>query len=330
MRTLLPFLVILFFGCHTASEDSSSILPPTISGDGATSEAVKARSTPLTKSGAQESDAVALVADSDPVLASFTGREIRSSELAKWFFKTHRREAFVALSMLVSSEILEREAAAAGIRYSESEAARHRRQIEDDLTRAAATEYGLRTPKERYVELKFRESYEAHVERRLEDERQRWLFSRVVRYQAMLRERVELAVIVVREEALAREIGEKLDQGADFGRLAVAHSIHESAKNQGMLPPLPKEALHPMIAEAAFLLRNGERTGVIALEDAASVRQFEVVRLVKRHPAAEVRFSEVASLIEAGLSERPLDVFEWGAWQLCLERLYNVKLSATL
>jgi parvulin-like peptidyl-prolyl isomerase len=261
------------------------------------------------------------------VIARFGGTEVRASELGKWFFTTHRQEAFASLSKLIGLRVAEAEARRLGLACPPAHLEEARAAILSALNVEAAKAYGFGTPPERYVQLQFKEELEAHLERRLEEERHRWLFSRIIRYHAILADRAELAMIVVRNEGLARELAEKLDQGADFARLAREHSIHESGRNGGVLPPLPREALNPTVAEAAFSLPPGGRSGVLAVADGTGTRQFEIIKVIRIYPGRQAPFADVKDEIERGLTAKGVDVFEWTAWYLRLDRLYNVSIS---
>jgi foldase protein PrsA len=266
----------------------------------------------------------------NPIVASYTGRNIRAAELATYFFAVYREQAFAALSKLVGTEIVDQEARRVGLEVPSGEMAQWRAEILSGLEREAALSYGIGTSAERYVQLRFRQSLAAHLAQRLDQERQRYLFSRIIRYHALGSDQVGVDIIVVRSEARAREIAEKLDQGADFGRLAGTWSIHESRSAGGRLPVLPREALHEAVAARAFELPVGGRSGVLLVEDGAGGRQYEIIRVRERISGRDLPFSEVRAEIEAGLAENPVDVTEWTAWYLRLERLYNVSLATNL
>jgi hypothetical protein len=266
----------------------------------------------------------------DPVLASFTGRNIHASEAALWFFKVHRDKAIAALQKLIGAEIVGREAARVGLEWPAEEVERARQAILGAVQQEAAVQFGLGTTPERFVALRFGESLEAHLERRVEEERQRWLFSRIIRWHFSRQDRVELAVIVVKDPALGRELEAKIRDGADFVALARKHSAHATAKEGGLLPPLPREALVPAVAEAAFALAEGSVTPLVEIEDGTGQRQWELAKVLKRHPARHEDFAALREEIERGLRERPVDVLEWSAWMLGLERLYNVRVADDL
>ncbi|MEE2711689.1 MAG: peptidylprolyl isomerase [Planctomycetota bacterium] len=266
----------------------------------------------------------------NPVVASYEGREIRAAELGQWFLKTYRREALASLSKLIGLEIVEREAKRIGLSCPPSHLADKRKEIMGLLERDAAVTYGIGAKVERYVRLRYQQSLSEHLAIRLEEARQRWLFSRIIRFEAMRTDRVELAMIVTKDRRTMEDVKSRLDQGADFARVAQRYSVHESKQRGGRLPPLPREALNPVVASRAFELKVGECTGVLDIDDGRGHRQYEIVRLLGRLPGRTVTWSSVEDEVEAGLKERPVDPMEWTAWYLRLERLYSVRVSSNL
>lgn len=269
-------------------------------------------------------------AAADPVVASYRGRTIRASELTATFFDLFRREAYVALSRMIGREIVVKVARQLGIEVPASYLEEEERRIREDLHARAAATYGAGTSAKTYVELELRRDLEEHVQHRLQEARHRWLFNRVIRYQALTRDRVQLDLLVVRDPDLGRELARKLDQGADFRALAREHSVHGSASSGGRMPPLPREALHPAVAGRVFDMQPGDRTGLLEVEDETGRVQYEIVRVVRHLPGREATWEEVRAEIEAGIAEEPVGVAEWTAWYLWLERTYDVELAPDL
>ena len=261
------------------------------------------------------------------MLASFDGREIREAELARVFFRDFREQAWAALSRMIGREIAEREAALAGIRVPPDWLARRRVELAAKLEEEAAIAWGIGADVARYTSSRFKQTPEQRLDVLLAHERERHLFSRVIRFQALRTDQAELDMIVVEDAALAAEIASNLDAGADFARLAERHSVHDSGEHGGRLPPLPAEALQPAVASRVFELEPGQRTGVLQVDDGSGSRQYEILRLVRLIPGRDVTWEAAREEIEAGLAERPVDLFEWTAWFLVLERLYKVTLS---
>jgi len=236
----------------------------------------------------------------------------------------------MVLTRLVVAEIVRREAARAGIVPPEEAIAAEREKAFARLADEATIAYGKDADVARFLKNEMQLTPAEWARRTEEELRERWLRDRVLRYQAMKSERVEIQLLAVRDEALARELASKLDQGADFAALAAAHSVHESAAQGGRLPPVAREALNETLAEKAFALEPGGRTGVLSVDDGKGGRQYDVVKLLRRLPARDEPWPAVAAEIEAGLAKEPVSAFERVAWQLAAFRLYNVTSDDSL
>jgi hypothetical protein len=277
--------------------------------------------------------------DGAAVLARVGSHEITAEDLARELFKssapvtpgmTQRQLAFAALNRLVVREIIGQEAQRLGLTVPENYLAAERRRALEDLKVQAMTSYGAGTTPERFVELELKQTLVAYLKVRDAEAAERWLLSRVIRFHGLQSDRVELQLIAVDDEKTAREVAAKLDEGADFAQLAVAHSRHPSAQAGGRLPPLPRESLNPAVADRAFMLAPGARTSILSVEDGLGRRQFELVKLIRRIPGRKVTWPEVATEIEEGLAKEPLGRDEFIAWNLRLERLYTVWVDETL
>jgi len=268
--------------------------------------------------------------EGNPVVASYDGREIRSAELGQWFLRTYRREALAALSKLVGLEMVEREARRIGLTCPQQVLDATRLDLQERLQRDAAVAYGIGADVKRFVQLRYQQSVDDYLDQRLEEARQRWLFSRIIRLEAMRTDRVELAMIVTKDLETIRDVERRLQEGADFGRVAGRFSVHESKSRGGMLPPLPREALNPAVASRAFEMTVGERSGILDVDDGRGRRQFEIFQVRRRFPGRDVGWTDVAAEIEAGLEASPVSPMEWTAWYLRLERVYNVRVFSNL
>lgn len=85
---------------------------------------------------------------------------------------------------------------------------------------------------------------------------------------------------------LAQEILSKLNQGASFGDMA---SIYSQDKQPGERPWMEKSALRPELADVAFKLKAGEKSGVIDTPEAYYILQVEDKREARVKPLPEVR-----------------------------------------
>lgn len=264
------------------------------------------------------------------VFAKVGGHEITADDVAREFFKTHREEAFAALNKLVVREIVTKEAGRIGLAVPDAFIVEERKRALKDLTERALTTYGAGTTIERFVELHLKQSLADHLRQRDGDAAERYLLSRVIRFHGIQADRVQLQLIAVDTEAVARELAQKLDQGADFAQLAIGYSRHPSSQAGGLMPPLARESLNPAVADRAFALEPGQRSSILSVDDGLGRRQFEIVKVLRRFAGRKVTWAEVSGEIEEGLKSEPVSRDEFIAWNLRLERLYGVWVDPRL
>jgi foldase protein PrsA len=264
------------------------------------------------------------------VLAKVGGREITAEDVAREFFRTHRPEAFAALNKLVIREIVEREAGRIGLSVPESFVAEERKRALKDLETQAFKTYGAGTTPARFLEIELKQSLDNYLRQKDADAKERYLLARVIRFHAIQSDRVELQLVTLDDEKSAREVAQKLDQGADFAQLAMTYSKHPSGRSGGRMPPMARESLNPAVADRAFALAPGERTSILSVDDGLGRRQFEIVKVLRRLPGRLVTWPEVAAEVEEGLKSEPLTRDEFIAWNLRLERLYSVWVDPNL
>lgn len=181
-------------------------------------------------------------------------------------------------------------------------------------------------PLEQYLELRHGISPEEY---RLEVRRMvlaSMLLERAVRLDQMRSNHDAVAVIIVDDEDLAREIGDKLAMGASFAVLARQHSLHPSAPRGGELAALFDDVSLPLL-EGRKSLQPGEVLGpaVITLADTTFWR---LVRLIDRHEATTAPWSELRDRIEADLMTRSLDPDELALFEARVIDRYSVNRPA--
>jgi parvulin-like peptidyl-prolyl isomerase len=88
------------------------------------------------------------------------------------------------------------------------------------------------------------------------------------------------------KQKLAEEILGKLNEGASFSDMA---NIYSQDKQQGDRPWMEKSALRQELADAAFKLKAGEKSGVIDTPEAYYILQVEDKREARVKPLPEVR-----------------------------------------
>jgi len=243
---------------------------------------------------------------------------------------TLRQQAFAALNQLVVREVVEQEVRKHGLKVPEDVVDAQLAKAVEDLALRALKAYGKGATPESFVRLEYRQSLDDWKAARRDDLVERWKLSRVVRYDGLRADRVELQIILVDDEATAKEVAAKLDAGADMAALAMKYSTHETARAGGRMPPVARESLAPAVADRAFALAPGERTGILSVDDGSGRRRFEIVRLLRRIPPRTASWVEVSGEIEAGLVTEPVGTLEFLAWNLRIERLYNLWIDGTL
>jgi parvulin-like peptidyl-prolyl isomerase len=88
---------------------------------------------------------------------------------------------------------------------------------------------------------------------------------------------------------LAEEILAKLKEGAAFGDMAVIYSQGSQRKERGDMGWVERSVLRKELAEVAFMLKPGQRSGVIETDDFCYLLQLEDVRPAHFKPLSEVR-----------------------------------------
>jgi hypothetical protein len=148
------------------------------------------------------------------------------------------------------------------------------------------------------------------------------LLERAVRLDQLRTDREDLELIVVEDEALARDIERQLAEGASFSVLAKKHSVHPSAAGGGTLPPVPAGADVPLLAGRSAL-EAGQRLGPEPIT-VGERTLWRLLRLVERTVADARPWSELRETIERGLSERPLSADELTLFEARIVDRYGV------
>lgn len=114
-------------------------------------------------------------------------------------------------------------------------------------------------------------------------------------------EQVHAQAVLVRDEALARDLLAQLQAGADFATLALAYSLDLSSRVAGGdLGWFPRGWLTvPEVEQAAFALQPGETSTVVQ-----SALGFHIVRVLERDPARPL----------SPAAQRALREQAWRAW----------------
>lgn len=112
-------------------------------------------------------------------------------------------------------------------------------------------------------------------------------------------EQVKASHILVKDEAKAKEIIEKLGKGEDFAKLAKAESEDPGSKEQGgELGLFSKDMMVPEFADAAFTMKPGE----ISKEPVKTQFGYHIIKVEDHQLAHQQTFDEVKDQIEKQLS----------------------------
>jgi peptidyl-prolyl cis-trans isomerase C len=147
---------------------------------------------------------------------------------------------------------------------------------------------------------------------------------RAVRAFALERENASVRLIVVQTEEQAKALADRLTAGEEFGALARAESVDESAEQEGLVPFLVRQASSPL-ARVVFAAQPGEVVGPLP----AAGHQF-LVRVEELRPAIEGGWPALERPVEDSLRRFPVQESEFLHWKLELERSHPVDLAPLL
>ena len=261
-------------------------------------------------------------AGGDPAVAEVDGVPIRASEVARFLFRFDPARALESLNQILDQRILEADASALGVSIPPGVVeARTEEQV-----RARETEirvqFGPETTLDRYL----RDRYGFTVASFRMDTgalvRLQALRDRVVRYEASREDRIRIRVIVLPDEASAREATGKLRDGADFTTLARQVSL---APPEDLPPYTRAEIRPPELAEELFSLEAGAISRPVRVAEGGK-ELYEVFKVVERRPGREAPFAAAAEGIERELAERPVTPPEYLQWARRARERHGVKV----
>ncbi len=262
-------------------------------------------------------------ATGDAILARVGAEELRASDLARHLLRFSPDRALDGLGQMIDARIIDADAAAAGIVLPEGEVASR---TEEEI-RARETDlrvqYGPSAGLEEYLADRFGfslEGYRSDIARLV---RLQALRDRLVRFAALGEDRIRIRVLVVADEATARESARRLEEGADFAALARQVSLAPPDD----LPAYPRDEIHPPeLAEELFALpAGGVSRPVRVARD--GVERFEVFKVVDVQRGAPTSWSEAREGVERGLRDRPVSRAEYLQWARRARARHGVQVS---
>jgi hypothetical protein len=263
-----------------------------------------------------------LARDQDAVVVTVGDIELHRSDVFRVLDLATPGKSAEVIRQMVLTTAAQLDAQAEGIDVPAEELERQITLSISEQKASFALEVDETMPLEEYLELRHGISpveYQDEVRRMVLAS---MLLERAVRLDQMRSARDELAVIVVEDEALAREIADKLSQGASFSALARQHSIHPSSTRGGEVPPLFDDVELPLLAGRATL-QPGEVLGPAAITLGGQT-YWRLVRLIERNTASAAPWSELREQIEAELTTRPLDPDELALFEARVIDRYRV------
>jgi parvulin-like peptidyl-prolyl isomerase len=247
---------------------------------------------------------------------------VRASEVARFLFRFDPGRALEGLNQILDERILRADAAALGITLPPGEVeARTEEQVRSRETEIRV-QYGPEVTLERYLRERFgftpegfRKDTEALV-------RLQALRDRVVRFEASRQDRIRIRVLVLKDEAEAREAARRLREGADFSALARQVSLAPAED----LPPYRREDVQPpALGEELFALAAGEISRPVRV--AKEGREvFEVFKVVETLPGRDLPWAGAAEGIERGLRTSPVTPAEYLQWARRARERHGVKV----
>jgi len=253
-------------------------------------------------------------------------RAVTERDLLETILFFYRREYHDALNQAVNDVVVEEETKRLGVTVDQREVTRR---AEDEIARLEGellVQFGGEVKLETFVRDNFRLSVEEYRAKILRVVRGRLLIGRLVRYEEMRQERLELRKIVVADRAKAEAIVASLRDGADFAILAEKESMAPSAKVGGRLPPVPLGALHPELEAAALALADGAVSDPIELRE-GPVARYHVVKRLRRIPARDVAYADAREEIEKGIEAEPVSDAEIAYWNEAMTRRYGIRFA---
>ena len=234
------------------------------------------------------------------VVATVNGRPITAVDVTRKLLERYGR---AALQVLMVDAALAGAAERAGVDVTDEEVAAR-------LVRAEQLERGRMGLRRRLAEqgvtvAQFRSDLrrELLIEKLLESQGRLTISEQDVQemYRRRYGERLELAMILVENEAEAKEVESRLAQGTDFGRLARERSRDRvSGPGSGRLGQVVRGDLLPELQEAVFALQSGGVSRPLLTQYG-----YHIFKALERLPAQDPPLEDVrVELVEAARQQK--------------------------
>ncbi|HCG98411.1 MAG: hypothetical protein A2074_03850 [Candidatus Aquicultor primus] len=124
-----------------------------------------------------------------------------------------------------------------------------------------------------------------------------------------VKDQVQVAHILVQDEAKAKKILADVQAGADFSKLAKEHSIDPGSKDKGgEMPMTDKDQFVPEFAAASWTLEPGQISDIVK-----TTYGFHIIKMIAKKDGGEKAFNDIKDEVEEQmLSPKKQEVF--GKW----------------
>ncbi|WP_260631515.1 peptidylprolyl isomerase [Neobacillus niacini] len=135
-------------------------------------------------------------------------------------------------------------------------------------------------------------------------------------------EQVKASHILVEDEAVAKEVKQKLTDGADFAELAKEYSTDEGSKeNGGELGFFPRGTMVTEFDDAAFSLPINEISDPVK-----SDYGYHIIKVEEKKEAKEANFEDSKATIKETLIDQKLET-EYSTWLEEMKKDYDIENS---
>ena len=237
------------------------------------------------------------------------GQAIRKTHLADFFLRYRREGSREVLTQLVDTLVVEAEAARHGVDVPEPALEAAVTATVGTRREEVAAKLGDRVSWEDYIRQSLGMAPEAYRDEVRKLLRVTMRLDRLIRFEQIRTERLDIRLVAVPTEAEAREVIRKLGAGADIVNLARERSVAPLVAP----PPVAVDDLPEALRKTLTSLRPGDVSKPLRTErDGREL--WQVYRLVARIAARDVAYEVVSKEIEAGLERRPRQAWEYEEW----------------
>lgn len=289
----------------------------------ATSDRSEPRGLPVEAAGrvgSQEIDPGVLLPSrdtSDDEVAVVGGLAIHKRHVYEHLGKTEPAAQRTLVESVVLDVLVAQAAKAWDIRLDAAMVNRQTAAQQEQLREVVQRQLGGRSGFGRYIRNQFGMTLDQHAQW-LHGKNVRALYRQyVVRYAALLDDRVEVRYVVNSDRKVLDDIAAKVRQGASFATLALRHTEDSNKLDRGLLPPFGSSFDHP-VTEVALALDAGELSDVF-IREAQGSKRYYLVYCLRKIPGRVATFTEVKEQLDREIETHPLTTLEFRAAVMSLK-----------